>query len=70
MNIDWVIFGGLLVLPLAGYAVFLGTQLRRKSRTQRALDQQLSEQRMNDDRDARQSVQIIARALLQKDLSE
>jgi hypothetical protein len=70
LNIDWVIFGGLLVLPLVGYAVFLGTQLRRKSRTQRALDQQLSEQRMNDDRDARQSVQIIARALLQKDLSE
>jgi hypothetical protein len=66
----WVLIGGLLILPLAGYAIFLGVQLREQRRAQRALDQQLTEQRINDDRDARQAVQIIARALLQKDLSE
>jgi|TARA_B110000444_G_scaffold31378_1_gene26574 hypothetical protein len=66
----WVLIGGLLILPLAGYAIFLGAQLRQQRRVQRALDQQLTEQRINDDRDARQAVQIIARALLQKDLSE
>ncbi|MDE0785495.1 MAG: DUF2489 domain-containing protein [Porticoccaceae bacterium] len=70
MNIDWVLVGSLLVLPLVGYAVYLGIQLRRQENMQRELDRQVSEQRTNDDRDARQSVQIIARALLQKDLSD
>ncbi len=70
MSSVWVLIGGLLILPLAGYAIFLGVQLREQRRAQRALDQQLTEQRINDDRDARQAVQIIARALLQKDLSE
>ena len=70
MNIDWVLVGSLLVLPLVGYAVYLGVQLRRQDHMQRELDRQVSEQRTNDDRDARQSVQIIARALLQKDLSD
>lgn len=70
MNSDWILIGGLLILPLAGYAIFLGARLRQQTRTQDAFDQQLNEQRISDDRDARQSVQIIARALLQKDLSE
>ena len=70
MNSDWVLIGGLLILPLVGYAIFLGAQLRQQIRAQRTHDQQLTEQRTNDDRDARQAVQIIARALLQKDLSE
>lgn len=70
MNSDWVLIGGLFILPLVGYAIFLGAQLRQQIRAQRTHDQQLTEQRTNDDRDARQAVQIIARALLQKDLSE
>ena len=70
MNIDWILVGSLLVLPLVGYAVYLGIQLRRQENMQREFDRQVSEQRTNDDRDARQSVQIIARALLQKDLSD
>ena len=58
MSSVWVLIGGLLILPLAGYAIFLGAQLRQQRRAQRALDQQLTEQRINDDRDARQAVQI------------
>ena len=70
MNNDWLVIGCLLVIVLAGYAVFLGTQLRRQNHRQRDLDRQLNEQRATSDSEARQSVQIIARALLQKDLSD
>lgn len=70
MNNDWLVIGCLLVIVLAGYAVFLGTQLRRQNHRQRDLDRQLNEQRVTSDSEARQSVQIIARALLQKDLSD
>ena len=58
------------MVVLAGYAVFLGVQLRRQNHRQRDLDRQLNEQRVTSDSEARQSVQIIARALLQKDLSD
>lgn len=70
MNNDWLVIGCLLVIVLAGYAVFLGTQLRRQNHRQRDLDRQLNEQRVTSDSEARQSVQIIARALQQKDLSD
>ena len=70
MNNDWLVIGCLLVIVLAGYAVFLGTQLRRQNHRQRDLDRQTNEQRATSDSEARQSVQIIARALLQKDLSD
>lgn len=70
MNNDWLVIGCLLVVVLAGYAVFLGVQLRRQNHRQRDLDRQLNEQRVTSDSEARQSVQIIARALLQKDLSD
>ena len=70
MNNDWLVIGCLLVVVLAGYAVFLGMQLRRQNHRQRDLDRQLNEQRVTSDSEARQSVQIIARALLQKDLSD
>ena len=70
MNNDWLVIGCLLVVVLAGYAVFLGMQLRRQSHRQRELDRQLNEQRVTSDSEARQSVQIIARALLQQDLSD
>lgn len=70
MNNDWLVIGCLLVVVLAGYAVFLSMQLRRQNHRQRELDHQLNEQRASSDSEARQSVQIIARALLQKDLSD
>ena len=70
MNNDWLVIGCLLVVVLAGYAVFLGVQLRRQNHRQRELDRQLNEQRVTSDSEARQSVQIIARALQQKDLSD
>ena len=70
MNNDWLVIGCLLVVVLAGYAVFLGVQLRRQNHRQRDLDRQLNEQRVTSDSEARQSVQIIARALQQKDLSD
>ena len=70
MNNDWLVIGCLLVVVLAGYAVFLGVQLHRQNHRQRDLDRQLNEQRATSDSEARQSVQIIARALLQKDLSD
>ena len=70
MNNGWLVIGCLLVVVLAGYAVFLGVQLRRQNHRQRDLDRQLNEQRVTSDSEARQSVQIIARALLQKDLSD
>ena len=70
MNNDWLVIGCLLVVVLAGYAVFLGVQLRRQNHRQRDLDRQLNEQRATSDSEARQSVQIIARALLQQDLSD
>ena len=70
MNNDLLVIGCLLVVVLAGYAVFLGVQLRRQNHRQRDLDRQTNEQRATSDSEARQSVQIIARALLQKDLSD
>jgi hypothetical protein len=70
LNNDLLVIGCLLVVVLAGYAVFLGVQLRRQNHRQRDLDRQTNEQRATSDSEARQSVQIIARALLQKDLSD
>ena len=70
MNNDLLVIGCLLVVVLAGYAVFLGVQLRRQNHRQHDLDRQTNEQRATSDSEARQSVQIIARALLQKDLSD
>jgi hypothetical protein len=62
--------GGVIVLLLTGYALYLGLQLKRqKSRRNKAEEERRIELEYND-KEARQSVQIIAKALIQKDVSE
>lgn len=62
--------GAVLVTPLAIYAVYLAYHLVKKKRKERKLSEKLNSERLEGDKDARQSIQIISRALLQKDLSE
>jgi hypothetical protein len=59
-----------ILLALAAYSIYLAMQLRRQKQQQKAIADSLNEGRATRDEDARQSIQIIARALVQKDLTE
>jgi len=59
-----------IVSMLAIYAAYLGMQLRRQGRDQRASLAMLEQTRVQKDKEARQSIRIISRALVQKELSE
>jgi len=59
-----------ILLVLAAYSLYLAMQLRRQKQQQKAIADSLNEGRATRDEDARQSIQIIARALVQKDLTE
>ena len=65
-----LVIGGLLVAGLSVYAGYLGYKLRQQRLEAEQAKQQLAEEMVAKESDARQSVQIIARALVQKDLSE
>ena len=60
--------GSIVVLILGAYAIYLYLQLRAKAAEGKQAIEQLNTQHQAKDAEARQSVQIIARALLQKDL--
>lgn len=65
-----IIAAGLVVLALSIYASYLALQLRRQKQQQASVVEALNRERIERDQDARQSIQIIARALVQKDLTE
>jgi hypothetical protein len=60
----------LLVSALAGYAAYLWQKLRVQQTQLKAQTEQLQADLQSKNLVARQSIQIIARALLQKDLSD
>lgn len=60
----------LLVSALAGYAAYLWQKLRVQQAQLKAQTEQLQADLQSKNLEARQSIQIIARALLQKDLSD
>lgn len=60
----------LLVSVLAGYAAYLWQKLRVQQTQLKAQTEQLQADLQSKNLEARQSIQIIARALLQKDLSD
>ena len=62
--------GSLLLIALGIYAGYLSFQLRRQRLVAEGAEKQLAEELASKEAEARQSVQIIARALVQKDLSE
>ncbi len=65
-----IILAALLVLGLAAYAGDLFLQLRAQDRAQSAGRAELEEELAGRNKKARESVRIIARALVQNDLSE
>ena len=69
-NTITLIAATLILLILASYSIYLALQLRRQKQQQKAIADSLNEGRVTRDEDARQSIQIIARALVQKDLTE
>ncbi|MDA0796852.1 MAG: DUF2489 domain-containing protein [Proteobacteria bacterium] len=62
--------GGVIVLLLTGYALYLGLQLKRQKSRRNKAEEELRIEFEYNDKEARQSVQIIAKALIQKDISE
>jgi hypothetical protein len=62
--------GAFLLIALGIYAGYLSFQLRRQRLVSEEAEKQLAEELATKEAEARQSVQIIARALVQKDLSE
>ena len=60
----------LLVSVLVGYAAYLWQKLRVQQTQLKAQTEQLQADLQSKNLEARQSIQIIARALLQKDLSD
>ncbi len=60
----------LALLVLSLYAAYLALQLRAQSKQREASELELAAHLEGKEAEARQSVQIIARALVQKDLSE
>ena len=60
----------LLVSALTGYAAYLWQKLRVQQTQLKAQTEQLQADLQSKNLEARQSIQIIARALLQKDLSD
>jgi|TARA_B110000495_G_scaffold185606_1_gene183532 hypothetical protein len=65
-----ILIGGAVIVILTGYAFYLGMQLKRQKSRQEQADKELREDLERSDSDARKSVQIIAKALMQKDLTE
>lgn len=59
-----------IVSMLAIYAAYLGMQLRRQGRDQQTSLDILEQTRVQKDKEARQSIRIISRALVQKELSD
>jgi hypothetical protein len=65
-----LIAGAVLLVVLGGYASYLAYKLRQQRIVAEQAKKQLAEELAAKEGEARQSVQIIARALVQKDLSE
>jgi len=65
-----LIIGGTVTMALIGYALYLGLQLKGQKLRQEKADKELGVELKRNDRDARKSVQIIAKALMQKNLTE
>lgn len=65
-----IIAGGLLLTGLASYAAYLGYRLYQQRAAREQANTQLARELEAKEADARQSVRIIARALVQKDLTE
>ena len=65
-----IIAGGLLLTGLVSYAAYLGYRLYQQRAAKEQADTQLALELEAKEADARQSVRIIARSLVQKDLTE
>jgi len=65
-----LIFGGTVTMALIGYALYLGSQLKRQKSRQEKAEKEIGVELDLNDSDARKSVQIIAKALMQKNLTE
>jgi hypothetical protein len=65
-----LIVASFLVLVLAVYALYLAARLRKQQAQVDRAQVELAEQLQGKNAEARQSIQIIARALLQKDLTD
>ena len=71
MNYPQLMFAALMVIfLLAVYAIYLAFRLRQQTQKREQLLEQQKMQRERDNQEARQSIQIIARALMQKDLTD
>ena len=62
--------GGVIVVLLTAYALYLGLQLKRQKSRRDKAEEELRIELKSNDKEARQSVQIIAKALIQRDVSE
>jgi len=60
----------IMVIALAAYAAWLSVQLRRQAGRAREAQEQLEAELQKKNLQARQSIQIIARALLQNDVTD
>lgn len=69
-NSEIMLLASLAVFLLASYALYLAFRLRQQTQKREQLVEQQKIQRGRDNQDARQSIQIIARALMQKDLTD
>jgi len=65
-----LLLAAILLLSVGGYAAYLALQLYRRRQHLENSARELEKQLKNKESEARLSVQIIARALVQKDLSE
>ncbi|MGB0449591.1 MAG: DUF2489 domain-containing protein, partial [Porticoccaceae bacterium] len=65
-----LVAAALLLAGLGTYAGYLGYKLRQQGIVAEQAEKQLAEELATKESSARQSVQIIARALVQKDLTE
>jgi len=65
-----LIIGGTVTMALIGHALYLGLQLKGQKLRQEKADKELGVELERSDREARKSVQIIAKALMQKNLTE
>jgi hypothetical protein len=66
----FVLVGVLLFLVLLGYAILLGYRLIKANKRRKQALNQIEADKAVKDLEARQAIQVIARALLQKDLSD
>ena len=65
-----LLLAAILLLIVGGYAAYLAVRLYRRRQRLEKGKRELENQLKDKEAEARQSVQIIARALVQKDLSE